>query len=125
MLVPGIGRTRLAFGLGLGIIVASIASSAFAATFSCDAAGVGFFNKAGGGPRIHLRCNAATPGGVVFFAMGTKNKTEAALALQMLTEAVAGARPVTVYYDPNDVSGTKIGCGSADCRLFQGVEMAP
>jgi hypothetical protein len=37
--------------------------------------------------------------------------------------AVAARRPLSILYDPNDLSGAAIGCLNADCRLIQSVEL--
>jgi len=102
--------------LGLQLVGAALAAQT---SFVCQASGVGVFPK----QRIHLRC-ANPQSGIGFFALSVKKK-EAALMLPVFTIAVAQNQHVVVFYDPADLSGEKIGCGVADCRLLQAIEMVP
>lgn len=71
--------------------------------------------------RIHVRCASAV-GGIIFFALGTKDEAAAARALSVINTALVAGRTLSVLYDPADQNGgTSIGCQSKDCRLIQAV----
>jgi hypothetical protein len=67
--------------------------------------------------RIHVRC-AESVGGIYFFAASTANPAHAARVLSILSTAHAAGRTIDILYDPDDTSGTSIGCQANDCRLI-------
>ena len=71
--------------------------------------------------RIHVRCNKATSGGFVFFAIPTANSAHAARILSILTTAHVASRNIEVEYDPADKSGDAFGCHSSNCRRLLSV----
>jgi hypothetical protein len=109
---------------GLAVAVAAVISTlagvtiARASTFTCTPTGVGIFAK----QRVHVRCTPTAPGGIGFFAFSLKKK-EAPLMLEVFTSAKAQGKNLVIYYDPNDLSGPKIGCATADCRVLIGAEI--
>lgn len=90
---------------------------AMADFFSCTAQGAAVFI----GSRIHVRCNPAN-GAIAFFALSVAHP-DASRVLSLVATATAARRPVTIFFDPNDLSGASIGCRNEDCRLIQGVEL--
>ena len=90
---------------------------ALADTFSCTAQGAAVFI----GSRIHVRCNPAN-GAIAFFALSVAHP-DASRVLSLVATATAARRPITISFDPNDLSGAGIGCRNQDCRLIQGVEL--
>jgi hypothetical protein len=71
--------------------------------------------------RIHVRCNTAAPGGIIFFALSTANSAHAARMLSALTAAHLAGHNVTLEFDPADQSGTAFGCLASDCRRLLSV----
>jgi hypothetical protein len=73
--------------------------------------------------RIHVRCAAATPGGITFFAIGTKrNADETAFALRSLSlasTAMVSGRGLSIRFDAGSTAGAQIGCLASDCRLIE------
>jgi hypothetical protein len=45
--------------------------------------------------------------------------------LSLLAEALSSGLNVAVLYDPDDLSGEKIGCLNSDCRLMSAAAMEP
>ena len=72
--------------------------------------------------RVHVRCSVPISG-ITYFAVSTSNNNRAARVLALLTTALAAGRDITIFYDPNDTSGTSIGCAASDCRLIQALEV--
>jgi hypothetical protein len=101
------------------LILMPVVASAGSDSFFCDANGVAIIPK----KRISMRCASPAPGGIVFFDMSLKNKVEAPLAIQVMTAAVTQNKDVQVVYDPDDLSGEKIGCNAMNCRLIQLLQM--
>ena len=113
-------RARLALAGAVGGACALIASPApvLALTFfTCTAQGAAVFP----GLRIHVRCNPGD-GPITFFALAVANP-DSPRVLSLVTTAVAARRPLGILYNQTDLSGATIGCGNADCRLIQGVEL--
>ena len=78
--------------------------------------------------RVHLRCTngaSVAPYTIYYWAVSTANEAEAGRAMSVFLTAVATAKPVRIYYDGTDTSGTAIGCNLTDCRLATGVELFP
>jgi hypothetical protein len=67
--------------------------------------------------RIHVKC-VETVGGIQWFAASTANAANAARILSLLSTAQAAGRTLSILYDPDDTSGTSIGCAATDCRLL-------
>jgi hypothetical protein len=108
---------KLAVAIVAALLVSHQAAGIAAAGFACTPSGAGIFPK----KRIHIRCSNPQSG-ISYFALSSKSK-EAASMSAMFTTAVAQGRTVDISYDPADLSGVKIGCGNADCRLLQWAEM--
>ena len=98
-------------------------ADAIADTFSCTPTEVAVFTKLVNGQRIHVRCSTeAPPGGIYWFAYGSKKvPSDADRFLSLITFAIQNSKTLTIWYDPDDLSGDKIGCWSADCRLIEGM----
>lgn len=96
---------------------------AMADIFSCTPIDAGVFSKSGGGPRIHVRCStAAPPGGIYWFAYGSKkDPANSDRFLSLITHAIQNSKTLTIWYDPTDLNGALIGCGESDCRLIQAI----
>ncbi|KAF3884100.1 MULTISPECIES: hypothetical protein [Nostocales] len=71
-------------------------------------------------PRLHVRC-AESVGGIIYFALSTKDAAQAARVLSILSTAQVAGRTLVIGYDPDDLSGADIGCQTNDCRLIQAV----
>lgn len=100
------------------LLVLGSATQALAATHTCKSVEVYVFPE-----RVHVRCDNAASGGIVFFAVATANSAHAARILSALMMAHLTGRTIVVGYDPNDESGTAFGCQEHDCRrlFFVGV----
>lgn len=105
--------TTLAVGL-LGSLVL-VGAPAYAAETSCTPLNVVVFTN-----RVHIKCQESV-GGISFFAASTADAAHVARVLSVISTATVAGRPVTVFYDPADTSGTAIGCAAVDCRLIQAV----
>lgn len=97
-----------------------VSSAAFAAekTFTCNPIDVAVFPK----KRIHVRCSPGD-GSISYFALGVADAGEANRTLSILSTAFAAKKKLTIWYDPNDLTGASIGCQTNDCRLIRGVRM--
>lgn len=95
-------------------------SANLAAVYSCTPNGIGVFEN-----RVHVRCTAGLGGTIFFFAVCSTG-SNSALASRMLsafTTARALARPLDLYYNAGDTSGSACGCGTADCLRIWGAEV--
>ncbi|MBT8401695.1 MAG: hypothetical protein KJO98_14550 [Rhodothermia bacterium] len=88
---------------------------AYAVETSCTPLNVIVFTN-----RVHIKCEESV-GGISFFAASTADAAHVARVLSVISTATVAGRPVTVFYDPADTSGTAIGCAANDCRLIQAV----
>lgn len=70
--------------------------------------------------RVHVRCTAPV-GNILYFAAPTNNAAHAARVLSTLSAAQIAGRTLDIIYDPDDTSGTDIGCLAADCRMIVAV----
>lgn len=77
------------------------------------------------GTRIHVRCSAAAPGGILFFAYPTRDATGAARYLSLISTAVVAGKQLSILYDTNDASGAAYGCGLGDCRPILALILLP
>jgi hypothetical protein len=100
--------------------VSSMAAVTWTATFTCTPLFIAAFPP----QRIHVRCTAGAPpaNSIYYFAFSTKKK-EAPLVLEVLLAAKAQGKNLLIYYNPEDLSGQKIGCATNDCRLIYGAEI--
>ena len=116
---PSSGRPARIAAL-LGGLLALAAPHAFAATktFTCTPVDVAVFVKS----RVHVQCSPGD-GAIKWFALGVGDQNEANRVLSVLSTALAAQKHLTIWYDPNDLSGGAIGCNTGDCRLIQGVRM--
>ena len=112
---------RLALAGAIVGVCTLIASPApvLAAFFTCTAAEAAVFP----GSRIHVRC-VPGDGAINYFALSVAN-SDASRVLSLATTAVAVRRPLTISYDPNDLSGAGIGCLTVNCRLIQEEKQGP
>ena len=83
------------------------------ALHTCTSNGVAVFSS-----RIHVECTTAASGGIRFFALGTTSSSHTARILTILSMAHVTGKSLSIAYDPNDTSGTTIGCLASDCRLI-------
>jgi hypothetical protein len=83
--------------------------------FSCTPQEVAVFP----GSRIHVLC-APADGQIAYFALSVGNP-DVSRVLSLAETAVAGRRPLTIEYDPTDLSGAQYGCLVANCRAIQGI----
>jgi hypothetical protein len=92
-------------------------SNAAPMQLSCTVSGVAVFEN-----RIHVRC--ATPVfGFSFFAVATADSPNAARFSTIFNAARINNRPLTILFDPLDLSGSAFGCLNSDCRVARGAEM--
>jgi hypothetical protein len=110
-----IARASLAVVISALLILGS-ATQAFAARHTCNSVDVATFAN-----RVHVRCDRATNGGIVFFAVATANSAHAARILSVLMMAHLTTRKIIVEYNPNDTTGTSFGCLAHDCRRLLSV----
>ena len=75
--------------------------------------------------RIHVRCTAAAPGGILYFAYPTCDTANAARFLSLLSTAAVAGKQVQILYDPADTSGGAYGCSTGDCRALRAVALWP
>jgi hypothetical protein len=79
-----------------------------------------FFN------RVHVRCTSTTPtiSGVSWFAVPTSpDSAVASRFLGIFQSALVAGRPLILYVDPADTTGSSFGCGAGDCRRLIGAEI--
>jgi hypothetical protein len=112
---------RLPILLPAVLIALSLAAEARADQFTCPANGyigqVITGASSGVGPLFAVYCSA-TSSPIKFFAYRiSDNPAVAQILSQALASAIQrGAGAITIYYDPNDLSGAAWGCRNADCR---------
>jgi len=75
--------------------------------------------------RVHIRCSAATPGGISYFAVSSSDSGTASRFLSIFTTAKVTGKDVLIYYNASDTSGNAWGCNASDCRVAQGAELLP
>jgi len=81
--------------------------------------------------RVHVYCSSITPisgapalTSIHWFAVPTSpDSAEASRFMSLLQTSVITSRAIWVEANPTDTSGSKFGCGSADCRHIYGMEM--
>jgi hypothetical protein len=93
-------------------------ASAAEKSFSCTPVDVAAFPKS----RVHVRCSPGD-GAIAFFALGLTNQDDANRVLSVAATALAAKKKLLIFYDPNDLSGSNIGCLTSDCRLIRGIQM--
>jgi hypothetical protein len=74
--------------------------------------------------RIHVRC-AEVFNGINFFAASTADIRHSNRLLSVLLTAHATSKPVNIWYEPSDTSGTSFGCRAEDCRVLLGAAVRP
>jgi hypothetical protein len=84
---------------------------------SCTVSGVAVFEN-----RIHVRCSTPVLG-FSFFAVATADSPNAARFLTIFNSARINNRPLSILFDPLDLSGSAFGCLNSDCRVAQGAEI--
>jgi hypothetical protein len=110
-----IARVSFVVVISVSLIFGS-ATKAFAARHTCNSVDVAAFAN-----RIHVRCDIAASGGIVFFAVATANSAHAARILSVLMMAHLTTRKIIIEYNPNDTTGTSFGCLANDCRRLLSV----
>ncbi len=100
--------------------ISSPASPTSEISIFCTPVGVMTFENESGFPRLHVQCAAAV-GGIRYFAASTANAARAARILSTISAAQIAGRTLIIRYDPDDTSGTAIGCNESDCRLILAV----
>ena len=117
--------------LAATVLVAIPAGTARAENYACTPADVAVFTVAGA-QRMHVRCTTPYPGSsILFFAFPTRTarrkvggdvefvpNSHADRYLAMATAALVNNRQLGIWFDMSDLSGSRIGCGNADCRLL-------
>ncbi len=88
--------------------------------FTCTPVGVSAFTS-----RVAVRCSAAAPGGIWYFAVSTADSGSASRFLSIFTTAKVTGKNVDIYYTPSDTSGNAWGCNASDCRVIWGAEVVP
>ncbi|HSB65422.1 MAG TPA: hypothetical protein VLD65_02530 [Anaerolineales bacterium] len=82
--------------------------------------------------RLHIFCTTTSPvagapaldPAITWFAFPTApDSAEASRFMSLLQTSVITAKPVWLYLDPSDTSGSSFGCGGANCRRVYGMEM--
>jgi hypothetical protein len=71
--------------------------------------------------RVHVKCETPLEQGIIYFAAGTDDPRFAARVLSVIGVAQIMSIPLTILYDPSDLSGASIGCLIIDCRLIRAV----
>jgi hypothetical protein len=88
---------------------------------------IGLFND-----RLHVFCTTTTPiagapalnPAIAWFAVPTSPDSAAASRFMSLWQtSVLSLKPIWLFLDPSDTSGTTFGCAAADCRRVIGTEM--
>ena len=82
--------------------------------------------------RVHIFCQSTTPvagapaldAAITWFTIPTTPDSAAASRfMSLLQTAVITAKPIWIFVDPADTSGSSFGCGAANCRKMYGLEM--
>lgn len=116
---PVLSPSFIAAVIALLFAALSMPVSAVQTTHSCKAVDVTTFPE-----RIHIRCNTAASGGIIFFAVPTTNNEHAARILSTLLAGHTAGKTMVIGYDTTDTSGTAFGCAQNDCRrlIYVGVK---
>jgi hypothetical protein len=89
-----------------------------ASYFACTPNQVGVFTN-----RVHVRCTTSVniSGNLIYYwAYPTSDSAGASRFLSLFETAKATGTTVTVFYDPNDLTGSTFSCGNSDCRRIWG-----
>ena len=100
--------------------ISSPASPTSETSIFCTPVDVMTFEYGSALDRVHVQCAAAV-GGIRYFAASTANAARAARILSTISAAQIAGRTLGIRYDPDDTSGTSIGCQASDCRLILAV----
>jgi|ERR1043165_3995418 hypothetical protein len=106
------------------LVIAAAATSARAefTSHDCVIAEIQLVVTSTAGPRVAVRCTAAAPGGISWFAYNMQaNPDRAKMVLSLLSTAQAAGRNVAIAYESTDTSGNAWGCLVADCRSIMQV----
>ncbi len=85
---------------------------------TCTVVDVGIFIQ-----RVHVQCTPSVVIGtntVRYWAYPTSDSAGASRFLSLFETAKAIPTTLTIYYDPNDLSGSTFGCSNNDCRRILG-----
>ncbi len=116
-------------GLSLGIVVASRLTAqtvqarsahdpSTMSVFTCTIQDVGVFIE-----RVHVRCTTSVVIGantIWWWSYPNSDSATASRFLSLFETAKATGTTVTVFYDPNDLTGSTFGCYNSDCRRIWG-----
>lgn len=120
LLVALVIAAALWAGVRLRPSVAVAAAPDTATWYRCTPANVATFPS-----RIHVKCTAATSGGIWYFAYPARDTANASRFLSLLSTAAVAGKQVDILYDSADTSGTTYGCAASDCRPISGVALLP
>ena len=67
--------------------------------------------------RVYVRCAQAIAG-IRYFSAPTQDSRFAARVLSILSTAQVAGRPLSILYNPADLSGARTRCKNSDCRLI-------
>jgi len=113
-------RWRLAALAAIGLLFGAAAARAADQVYGCVPENVAVFDN-----RLHISCVTPTASGIKYFATPTADRDHANRILALLLAAASSGATVGVHFDPNDLSGSAIGCQNADCRLITWVFLIP
>lgn len=92
-----------------------VPSPAYADEFACTPSNTAVFAT-----RVHVKC-VESVAGIQYFAAPTDDDAHVARILSVISTATVAGRPMFIFFDPSDTSGSAIGCQISDCRLIQGI----
>ena len=117
--VSRIFRGAILLAATVGVLSIALTDVAFAAekALTCNQVDVNLFPR-----HIYVTCSPGD-GAIQRFALGVDDAGEANRMLSILSTALVTKRRLTVWYDPNDVTGPSIGCMANNCRLILRVRM--
>ena len=94
-------------------------------SYVCEPSQVGVFTN-----RVAVKCKypvkMASGGGfyyIYYWAYPTSDSLTASLLLNLFETARSTGSPITLYYNRDDLSGSKIGCLNKDCRIIWGATL--
>jgi len=99
----------------VGLVNSLLASSSYADEFACTPSNTAVFSS-----RVHVKC-VESVAGIQYFAASTDDDAHVARVLSVISTATVAGRPMFIFFDPSDTSGSAIGCQVSDCRLIQGI----
>lgn len=115
-------RGRVELSIFALLVMFSGFCSAVGVSFQCKPISTAVFF----GSRVHVQCETGygSNGNILFFALSaaTSNDIQQANELQSMgIAAITVGKPLWIFFDDADTSGTAFGCGANDCRRALGV----